>query len=148
MGVQDLGDKKRRKCEAIMGQNVLRAHTTDQHNVICVWVDQHNSGLVDLRLGTVMQQPTHQGSFVAGAVMTKIQAKAIISVEISGQMLTEMLTPGSLFDSRKVKCLEGLPEDAKLVMANVNFQGNLSLLFTSETSEGVHECTPMMSTET
>ena len=81
--------------------------------------------------------------------MTRIEAKSIISVEISGQMLTEMLTPGSLFDSSPVKCVAGLPDDAKLVMANVNWAGNLlSLLFTSETSEGVHVCTPMMSTET
>ena len=73
--------------------------------------------------------------------------KGIILVDIGGGILTEMLTTGSLFESIPIKCVEGLPEDAKLVSANVTYRGDLQLLFTSDSVEGVQDCTPMMSSE-
>jgi hypothetical protein len=71
MGVQNLGDKKRKRCEAILGRRIRRAHTvgkmTDGHNghgrALC-WVDQNHAALVDFKNGVVLEEPTHQGCFV------------------------------------------------------------------------------------
>lgn len=65
MGVQTLGIKKVRKCEAVLGLPVIRAHTHGRAGVAVAWVDNHNAAIVDWKNKFVLSRPEKQGCFVA-----------------------------------------------------------------------------------
>ncbi len=65
MGVQNLGKKKTRLCEKILGQKIIRAHTTHRHFVAICWTDRHHAGAVNYKTMEVLEPPTHQGDVVA-----------------------------------------------------------------------------------
>lgn len=65
MGVQNVGDKLRRKCERILGLAIIRTHTMDKHGVLKCWVSKHEAAIVDHTRGVIVEQVSHQGSLVA-----------------------------------------------------------------------------------
>jgi hypothetical protein len=67
MGVQTLGPKKHHRCEAIVGQPLVRTHTLGAgvHSLARCWVDRHHACVVNYRTGEIIEPVRHQGNTVA-----------------------------------------------------------------------------------